>query len=359
MATVTQTDITAIQNYAGQYDKKIITQIVNGLDIAKDLTVRRNLTAPVNLPKFSATDGFRPVDTSIEEPDGSSGTFGIRKLVPRVGMKILKIVPEDLRGTFLSEGLDPNAKEYPGGFAQYFWDAQVKKLQAEINNNSFYGVDSFDIIAYNAATAYNVGDRFQWTDKSFYQVTQATTAGQTPATNAAKFKKINNSSVAKGLGTIIAEEYAGLPTRNKIVTGALDNTNAFDKITGFYMSLPEEIRPLGGRLLVSQSTYDKYMLSALAKFTNGTSLLQVPGQPGTTVYGSDGKWTIKPCSWMSGSGRIIAALDENLQMGTNQTSDFSSIGNIVPFLHGYRAIMKMVLAFQIADLEVLFVNDQA
>jgi hypothetical protein len=358
VATVTQTDITAIQNYAGTFDKKIITQIVNGLDIAKDLTIRRNLTAPVALPKFSAEDGFRPVDTSIEEPDGSSGTFGVRKLIPRTGMKILKIVPEDLRGTFLSEGLDPNAKEYPAGFAQYFWEAQIKKLQAEINNNSFYGVDSFDITAFDAGTAYNVDQKVQY-NKSFYKVVTATSAGQTPDTHPAKFKKINNSSVAKGLGTIITEEYSTLPARNKITTGALDNTNGFDKITGFYTSLPEEIRPLGGEFKVSQSTYDKYMLSALNKFTNGTSLLQVPGKPGASVYGSDGKWIIKPCTWMAGSGRIIATLDGNLQMGTDQTSAFSSIGNIVPFLHGYKAIMKMILAFQIADLEVLFVNDQA
>lgn len=359
MANTPQNDISAIQNYAGTYAPKIITQIVNGLDLAKDLTVRRNLNAPVNLPKYSAADGFRPIDTSIEEPDGQSGAFGIRKLTPRVGMKILKIVPEDLRGTYLSDILDPNAKELPANFAQYFWDAQIKKLSAEINNNSYFGVDSNDILAYNAGTAYNVGDRFLFADKSFYQVVTATSAGQTPVTNAAKFKKINNSSVAKGLGTIIAEEYAGLPSRNKITTGALDATNAFDKVTSFYMSLPEEIRPVGGTVYCSQSTYDKYSLHALSKFTNGIQDLKIPGKVGSSIFGSDGNWMLKPCTWMSGSGRLIGTLEGNLVMGTNQTSDFNSIGNIVPFLHGYRAIMKMVLAFQIADLEVLFVNDQA
>jgi hypothetical protein len=358
VANTPQTDITAIANYAGKYETKIITQIVNSLDVAKDLTVRRNLTAPVNLPKFSATDGFRPVDTSIEEPDGQSGIFGIRQLIPRVGMKILKIVPEDLRGTYLSDILDPNAKEYPAGFAEYFWEAQIKKLAQEINNNSYFGVDSFDIIAFNAGTAYNIGDRFSY-NKSFYQVITATTAGQTPDTNAAKFKKINNASVAKGLGTIIASEYAGLPARNKITTGALDTANAFDKVVAFYMSLPEEIRPVGGTVYCSQSTYDKYSQATLAKFPNGINDLKVPGMVGSGIFGSDGKWNLKPCTWMSGSGRLIGTLAGNLLMGTNQLSDFSSIGNIVPFLHGYRAIMKMVLAFQIADLEVLFVNDQA
>jgi len=358
VATTPQNDITAIQNYAGTYERKIITQIVNGLDVANDLTVRRNLTAPVNLPKYSAAEGFRPVDTSIEEPDGPSGQFGIRKLIPRTGMKILKIVPEELRNTYLSDTLDPNAKEYPAGFAQYFWEAQIKKLQAEINNNCYFGVDSYDIVAFDPAASYTVGARFQY-NKSFYQVVTATTAGQTPDTNAAKFKKINNASVAKGLGTIIAEEYAGLPTRNKITTGVLDQTNAFDKVTSFYMSLPEEIRPVGGLVYCSQSTYDKYSLHTLDKLKNGINDLKVPGKVGAAIFGSDGKWMLKPCTWMSGSARMIGTLDGNLNFGTNQTADFGSIGNIVPFLHGYRAIMKMVMAFQIADLEVLFVNDQA
>lgn len=250
MATTTQSDISQIQNYAGTYERKIIMQILNGLDVAQDLSLRRNLTAPINLPKYSAEDGFRPVDTSIEEPDGSAGKFGIRKLIPRVGMKILKIIPEEFRGTYLSEGLDPNAKELPGGFAQYFWDAQTKKLASEINNNCYFGVDSFDITAFDPAVAYAVDAKVQF-EKSFYKVVSATTAGQTPTTHAAKFKKINNASVAKGLGTIIAEEYASLPARNKIATGALTDTNAFDKITSFYMSLPEEIRPVGGCLNVS------------------------------------------------------------------------------------------------------------
>lgn len=358
MATQTQTDITAIQAYAGQYDKKIITQIVNQLDVAKDLEVRRNLTAPVNLPKFSAADGFRPVDTTIEEPDDSSGTFGVRQLVPKVGMKILKIVPEDLRPTYLSEQLDPNAKEYPAGFAQYYWEAQTKKLAAEINNNGYFGVNSADILAYNAATAYTVGSTFQYINKSYYKVTTATNAGETPISNPAKFKKINNAVVTKGLGTIIGEEYANLPSRNKITTGALTSANAYDKVISFYMSLPEEIRPVGGLIRCSQTTYDNFSLHALSKFTNGIQNLQVPGKVGSSIFGSDGMWMLKPCSWMSGSGRLIATLDGNLIMGTNQTSDFSSIGNIVPFLHGYRAIMKMILAYQIADLEVLFVNDQ-
>jgi hypothetical protein len=32
---------------------------------------------------------------------------------------------------------------------------------------------------------------------------------------------------------------------------------------------------------------------------------------------------------------------------------------MVPFIHGYDCKFQLILAFQIADLELLFVNDQA
>jgi hypothetical protein len=357
VATQTQTDIEMIKGYAGQNERTIVTQIVNDLDVAKDLEIRRNLKAPVTLNKFTAEDGFRPNDTSINEPAGKDGKMSKRKLTPRTGMKILKIVPEELRDTYISEFLDPNAKALPPEFGEYYWKAQFAKFGAEINNNCFYGVDSTDMDDYDATVTYQVGDQFIY-NKSFWSVLQATTAGQTPISHPLKFRNINNAAVAKGPGTIIKEEYASMSFRNKITTGVLDDTNAFDKITKMYTSLPEEIRALGGEFNVSQATYDKYMLSALTKFTNGTSILQVPGEPGAQIYGSGGKWMLKPRSWMSGSNRIFATLKGNLVMGTDQTSAFSSIGNIVPFLHGFYTIMKVILAFQFKDLEVLFVNDQ-
>lgn len=356
-------DITAINNYAGQYSPQIITSVLNGLDVASDLTVVRNLKAPMDLPKYKAGKGFRPYNVNIEEPKTPQGKFGKRTLTPEVGMKILKVIPEELRKTYLSEGLAPNAKEYPAGFAQYFWDEQTKMLQSEINDNCYNGVKASDIPPFDGAAVYAVGDRVLF-NEDYYKCITITTAGQSPSTTAAKWEEINNASVADGPGTIIAAEYAGLPARNKIVTGAITSANAYDKVVAFYQAMPEPIKNAGGELKVSRTLYENYLNHMFAKFGNGTSAYEMKNSTGLTtglsVFSSDGKWVISPKSWMSGSSRIIADVQKkNLYMGTDQTADFTGIGNMVPFLHGYRTIIKMILSFQIADLDVLFVNDQA
>ncbi|GAB3958205.1 hypothetical protein GCM10028805_52090 [Spirosoma harenae] len=353
MATPQQ-DLTAINNYAGEYSTQIITSIFNDLDIANDLDLITNLTAPRKLPKYKANDGLRPFDVDVTEPDGQAGTATQRTIVPHTAMKILKVVPEELRKTYHSEQLRANAKDYPGGFAQYFWEEQIKKQKAEINDNAYLGVNSEDVPAYNAGTAYNVGDRMFYTNRSYYSCIVATTAAQTPDSHPAKWLKVNNSSITKGLGVIIAEEYAGLPTRNKIATGTIDSTNAFDKVSAFYLGLPEAIRKKGGIIRCSQGVYDNYNQHALSKFTAGTSFLDVRNAGGTivgkSVMNSDGKFVLQPSSWMSGSKRLIVDIDKNLKMGTDLTADFTSVTELVKFIHGYYAKMQLILAYQIADL---------
>ena len=348
-------------NYAGQYDSRIRLSIFNDLDIANDLDLITNLTSPRILPKYSANGGFRPYDVDVTDPDGQAGAFSQRTIDPRTGMKILRIIPEELRKTFLSEGLRASAKDFPASFAQYYWNTQIKKMRSEVNDNAYFGVDGQAVTPYNPATAYSLNDRVKFA-KDYYQCIVPTSAGQAPDTTPAKWQKANASSVAKGLGIIIREEYAGLPTRNKIATGTLDMTNTFDKVTNFYLNLPEAIRNVGGVIRCARGTYDNYNMSALNKFVNGTSFLDVKNAAGNifgkAIIGSDGKWVLQPASWMSGSKRLIVDLDHNLKMGTDLTSDFSAIANVVPFIHGATCKFQNILAFQISDLEVLFVNDQ-
>lgn len=359
----TQTDISAIINYAGQYQKEIRLSVYNDLDIMQDLNLVTNLTSPRDMPKYKANAGWRPYNTDVTKPTGLSGAFSKRQLVPRTGMKILSVVPEELRKTYLSEQLRANAKDYPMGFSQYFWAEQTRMLKAEINNGSYLSVDGESIPAYNSATAYAVGDRIGFSDNNFYKAVAPTTAGQSPLTDANKWENCNVTSVAKGIGTIIAQEYAVLAARQKIATGLIDSTNAFDKVTAFYLGMPEEVRNLGGIIRCSRSTYDAYNMSLLAKFTSGTSFMDVLDQTSKpiakTIYGSDGRWILKPASWMSGSKRLIADVEKNLYAGTDLTSDYSSLGNMVPTIHGYDCKFQAILAFQIADMDLLFVNDQA
>ena len=62
---------------------------------------------------------------------------------------------------------------------------------------------------------------------------------------------------------------------------------------------------------------------------------------------------------MGTSSRIIVAPKGNIHMGTNVLDDMNKIGKMVPTLHGYDAICKYLLGFQIGDLGAISVNEQA
>src|SRR5690606_17609429 len=140
--------------YAGKYYQNIIRDITNKLDIANDLYLLRNLTAPRQLWGFSASKGFRPVDTSVEDTNRTAGSVRKRTITPRTMMKVIKVIPEDLRDTFFSEQLSENAKQYPAGFAQYFWEEQAKAIAEEWNDNAYYGVDPESVPTYSALSTY-------------------------------------------------------------------------------------------------------------------------------------------------------------------------------------------------------------
>jgi hypothetical protein len=357
----TTNDITAISNYAGQYQKSIILSIVNGLDVAGDVQVLYDLSADRDLPKYEANDGFRPEDTTIESPDGKQGTFSKRTIKPRVGMKIFEIIPAEFRGTYFAEQMKPNSKDIP--FSEYFWTAQGRKLKAEINDNFYFGVNSEDVPAYVGANTYVAGNKVLF-EKSYYEAKVSVAANETPSTNAAKWLKINNRSVAKGFGTIITQDLASIPTANKISTGALTDADAHDQFNEVYQGIPQVIKNGGGRLLCSFDAFEKYRVSTNTKYPHSKDVTDNEGNVSGYVWGSGRKWKIQPVTWMGTSQRIIGDVphnnfSSNLVMGTNVLSDFNSIGKQIEGLHGSKMVMKMALAFQYADLSVLFINDQA
>lgn len=351
-------DITAINNYAGQYRQEIITSVVNNLDVVQDLTVLRNLRAPRVLPKYTGKKGLRPYDSGVNRASGQAGTWSKRTIVPRTSMKIIEVLPEELRKTFLSEGLAANAPTYPGGFAQYFWEEQKKTLAAEINDEFYLSVDPEAIADYVASSSYTVGQRVAF-GTDFFECAASATANQSPTANPEKWTNINGKCLGDGLGTIINAEYANLPAANKIATGLLTETNCYDKVTGFYMAMLPAHQKLGGTIYCSYNVYGKYLLALAEKFKNGTSMFQVPGSISLYIFGSANKWVLKPVTWMNGSQRLIGTQKENLYFGTDVTSDMDSIGKMIETLHGANYIYKMIIAGQIADLSTLYLNDQA
>lgn len=355
----TQTDLQAIAGYAGEYAPTIILAVMQALDIAKDVTVLTNLKTSTILPKYVANEGLRPYNSNVKTPKGQSGSFSKRTIDPRTAMKILDIIPEEFRDTYLARGLDANAKDYPQGFGQYFWLAQILKLAEEINDNIYLSIDPKTILPFDATVNYTVGSKVFF-DENYYQVVTATTAGQTPYSVPASFVDINNKCLGIGFGTIIAQEYLNLPAANRIATGIITDANAYDKVTGMYKALPSKKQALGGTAFMSYNNYQNYLTSLLNNFKNGTSAFELPGKPGLLIYGSDAKWNVQPASWMGNSGRVIMTQPKkNMFMGTDQLSDLTTVGNMIPHVHGFVAKFQMILACQFSDLDTLYVNDQA
>lgn len=352
-------NVTAIQNYAGTYSKELIGALLNGLDIAQDIYVMRNVKAAVNLTKLTVTKGIRPLDTTIDDVDETGRVWSGRVIQVNAAMKIIKVIPEELRVTWMSEMLDPNATREP--YADWCWKQEFDNIAEEINESVFYADYKADAPVYNPATAYAVGDAIKFTDKNFYLCITATTAGQTPTTNAVKWDQINNTAICTGLGTIISDEITGggLPADHVIATVAFTETNTVAELQKIRKGTPVKFRNKAGIMYLSADVMEKYRTDYDTRYGKGNSINDST-EDADVIYlkGSKKKVLLKECTWMNGSQRVIYTMDKNLVMATNQLDDANSIGKLIETLHGYKAIIKYLMGFQIQDLEVLYVNDK-
>lgn len=352
-------DITAIANYAGTYSKALIGALLNALDIAQDIYVMRGVKAPVNLTKLTITKGIRPLDTSIDDLDETGRVWSGRTITVKPAMKLFKVIPEELRATWMSEQLDENAAVEP--YAQWVWTQEFATVAEEINESVFYAKYHADAAAFNPATVYHAGDAVKYTDKSFYQANQTTTAGDTPVSAPAKWDNINNTAICDGLGTIIVNEIAGggIPAGQVIATNVISSTNAVAELRKLYLGAPLKFRGKKAIMYISPSVMENYRADYDTRYGKGNSIADnTEDMPVIYLKGTQQRVRLKECSWMGVSQRVIYTFDQNLVMATNQLDAANSIGKMIPTLHGYKAIMKYLIGFQIQDLEVLYVNDK-
>lgn len=356
MANQPTQDVTAIKGYGGTYQRELIMQMLNGLDIASDIKVLRNIKTALNLTKFEAKNGLRPLNTAVEDGKKPGRKYTGRKLEPKGGMKIFEVVPEELRETWMGEMLDPNAKEVP--FAPWVWQREFEKLASEINDNIYLSEFNAEADEFNAATVYNVGNVVNYKE-DIYRCTATTIAGQTPESHPAKWLEINATSLVDGPGTIIAKEIAALKL-TPVATGAITNTNAVAKLQQVWKAQSIAVRNKGGIIWVSWDVFEKYIEDYDTRYGKGAGIASYI-EDETTVYlkGSRKRCEIRPCTWMGNSQRIICTLFDNFLMGTSDLSDMNKIGKTIDTLHGFKAICKFLFCFNFADLEVLKVNDQA
>ncbi len=356
MAVSPASDVSALEGYIRKADKRLIGQALNGLDFIKDLRVIRNLREPRDLNKMTVADGIRRLNVDIEHAKGGR-KWTKRQISPELGMKIIKMVPEDVRESFQSEMLDPNAKVLP--FAQWVWEQEFNKIAQEINDNFYYNTHP-DVVAYEAAATYADGAHIIFKEIIYKNVSGGTTtAGESPDTAQAKWEDVDNKVLFDGPDAIIKDAIAndGLLTVN---TGTFDETTVYDYIKAMWGTVTEAHKNRGMIAHVSYDTQQILAENVNTRFGSGQGIGGVDIEEGKPfiLKHTGGRLMIMPHTWMKDSNRIIITEKDNLVLGLNQVSDKQKVGKIVHTLHGFNAIVKFILAFQIADLEKTYINDQ-
>lgn len=351
-------DTSALAAYAGTYSKQLISTMLNSLDIAKDIKVIRNLRSDHKLTKISINAGIRPTNTSVSDPTGYNRVFSERTISMKGGMKIFRMIPEDLRSTFMSDMLDPNANTIP--FAEYVWTAEFEKLGDEVNESVYLADYNADAAEWASGSTYSSGDFVNF-NESIYEANASTSAGESPTTHPAKWDLRNAESICTGLGTIIANEITA-SALTPVTTGAVSSSTAYGDFQDVWRNLDVALqkKSMNPTIYCSYDVFQKYVDNVETLFGNG-NLEELPELSGGDVYlrKTARRCKIVPCTWMGSSQRIICTPKDNLVMGTNSLDDFNGIGKTVETLHGFDAICKYMLGFQIQDLAALSVNDQA
>jgi len=351
------TDVSALQGWITKYDTQKINQALNGMDIAKDLTVIRNLREPMALPKMTVDKGVRRLSLDIETEKGGR-VWTERELTPERGMKIIKIIPEEVRDSFMSSMLAINATDIP--FAQWVWEQEFAKIASEINDN-FYLSTKPTVVAYDAAATYVANAHILFNEVVYKNVSgSTTTAGQSPTTHAAKWSDVDNLVILNGPDAIIKAEIAASKLA-AVATGSFSETTAYAYFKDMWTDVSEPVKNKGLIAYVGHGVAEDLAENVNTLFGSGKGIGGVDIEEGSSFYlkNTNRRLLVKPVTWMGASRRIIMAPANNLVLGLDQVSDASKVGKMVDTLHGYKSIVKFILGFQFRNLEELYVNDQS
>jgi hypothetical protein len=359
-ALFTSVDVSALAAYAGDYEKQLFSTMVNGLDIANDITVMPNIKHKKNLTKLTATANAKPFSTT-EEYAGAL-KYAPRVLEVRPGKVELLIDLEEYRETWQAEQMGPgsgaNKNNIP--FAAYVWDQVFKSLGSEINDRTaYFGIDKDDAAAFDPGVAYAVGDIVTFESNSithYYRANTATLAGESPATHPAKWDNVSAEAIAEGLGAKLEAEVTAANLSEVALGAVTTGAEALAAQRELFRSLSPKYKNMGVTLYQSFTDYELLMDGIEDKITKYTK------DDNTPVYlpGTDRKCLVKPCTWLAGSRRLIASPKPNILMGTDLLSDMNDIKVLENAkLWTMPVGIKFLVGFQIRDLEAITIGDQS
>lgn len=361
-------DVDAITAYADEHKRDLISTLVNGLDIANDITVIPNVKNKIQLTKVSVGNGFRP-HSSTHEPKPGHIVFSDRELATLTGKLDLLIDSKAFKSKHLAWRTSPGnraSKTFNDmEFAPYVWDQVIKGLAREMNDETaYFGFDKADAVAYDAGDPYAVGDYVTFTVGAlteYFLCIATASAGDTPATDPDKWLNVTARAVVPGLKYHIDAAITGgfAETTTGVINSGATARTAFKKL---FRDMPVPYKNHG--VIIHASYTDvEYLQDGqedVWKYTTPdmVSLGLIP------LIGTNSKCFVKPATWLGTSRRLIAepllpgsGIGMNLVMGTDLLSDANDI-NTVPDVHTIKTGITVDLGFQIQDLNALRLGDQ-
>lgn len=366
-------DISALTAYGDEHKRELITDLVNGLDIANDILVIPNVKNKIPLAKLVVGNGFRPYSKTKEFKAGQLA-FSDRMLITQTGKRELQIDYREFKDSYLawrttpgnSANKDFNSME----FAPWVWKQVFNNVKREINDETaYFGFDKADAVAFDIGDPYAIGDYVTFTQDGvleYFLCIDTAAAGDSPDTDPEKWRNVTARAVVPGIKAYLDEAIDDTDLTEEAI-GAI--ASAADAKAGFkelFRTFNPAIKQFG--VVVHASYTDcEYLLDGLEDLSKYTmpdvSALVKAGLipiPGTNFKG----WA-KPATWLGDSRRLIAepmmpgtnGVGMNLVLGTDLLSDMNDIATTKE-LWTIDTGIAVDLGFQIQDLAALRINDQ-
>lgn len=359
---VSNPDVDALAAYAGKYEQKLYSTMINGMEFIdrQQIDYILNVKGKLRLTKLKITANVRPY-SATEHLQGTS-VYTERVLEVNRGKSEMEIEVLKYRDTWMNEvlkgAIDPN--QIP--FAEYFFNEYMREIGTEINNRTLYfGFDTSDAVAYDAGDAYAVGDYVTFTPAGgvlhYYKCIATASAGDTPSTDSDKWQVFDAEAFFPGFKYYIDEALTD-GDLTEIVSGVVNSgSTALTAMKKVYRGLPAAYKNVETELYCSHTDFE-YLLDGISdkfhqytgKQEGSTGVLYLPD--------TDRKCRVMPVTWLSGSRRLIATPKANLVFGTNVLADFSKFNIVKSALWTVKMGVVFEGGVQIRDLAAMSIGDQ-
>ncbi|WP_299755269.1 hypothetical protein [uncultured Pontibacter sp.] len=303
-------NISKVDQYAKKYKSQLLALALLDQNVFADFNVLPGIKDEFVLTTLRMGNVVKPYTKNWNPSTG--GELEPRTLKVHLGKVELEEEPLKYRTTYLGFLMKAGVNEKDHPFEKFFTEEVMRKMKSEINlETTFNGV-------------------------------------RNAAGNSAK-------DLANGFLKIIEDEITALKV-TPIVTGVIDNSNAVAKLKGMYKGLPKQYREVMMNIYCSYEDYDAYCENYQTK--NGAL-------PYNTQYehvyleGSNRRAKLVPKAGFGDSRRIIMTPLENMCIGVDLASDQEKIGINNADVWVVKFYAAFAYGLQIAQLDALFVNDQA